>query len=151
MPDDVPAVEALVRAAYGHYVERLGSPPLPMLDDYPARVRAGQLWVLDDARGLVGLVVLEVRPDHLYVDNVAVRPDAQGRGLGPALLAFAEERARSAGLPELRLLTNERMTENRALYARLGWTDTGPVGVEGRRAVGFSRPVRPDGDVTSPG
>ena len=32
---DVPSVAALVKAAYGHYVERIGMLPRPMTDDYP--------------------------------------------------------------------------------------------------------------------
>lgn len=146
-PDDVPAVEALVAAAYGHYVERIGLPPLPMVDDYPARVAAGQLWVVDAPPGGAGpqaLVVLVGHPDHLEVDNVAVAPAAQGRGLGTALLAFARDRAVAAGLPELRLMTNELMTENQAIYEHLGWTRTGRVEREGRRAVTYALRVEPD-------
>jgi len=38
-PEDVEAVRQIVRAAYGHYVARLGKPPGPMLDDYGQRIR----------------------------------------------------------------------------------------------------------------
>jgi ribosomal protein S18 acetylase RimI-like enzyme len=145
---DVPAVEALVAAAYGHYVARIGVPPLPMVDDYPARVAAGQVWVVDAADGgvpgpLLALVVLEEEPDHLEVDNVAVHPGAQGRGLGRALLDFAHARAVAAGLPELRLMTNELMTENQAIYEHLGWRRVGGVVREGRRAVRYAKAVTP--------
>ncbi|WP_198955352.1 GNAT family N-acetyltransferase [Kineosporia sp. R_H_3] len=149
---DVPAVEALVAAAYGHYVARIGVPPLPMVDDYPARVAAGQVWVVDapdgggpdDAAGpLLAVVVLEEEPDHLEVDNVAVHPGAQGRGLGRALLDFAHARALAAGLPELRLMTNELMIENQAIYEHLGWRRVGGVVREGRRAVRYAKPVTP--------
>lgn len=146
-PDDVPAVEALVAAAYGHYVARIGTPPLPMVDDYPARVAASQLWVVDAPPGEPGplaLVVLVHHADHLEIDNVAVAPSAQGRGLGTALLAFAREQAFAAGLAELRLVTNELMTENQALYEHLGWVRTGRVEREGRRAFGYVLRVEPD-------
>ena len=33
-PDDVGGLTRLVQAAYGHYVERLGGPPRPLVDDY---------------------------------------------------------------------------------------------------------------------
>jgi ribosomal protein S18 acetylase RimI-like enzyme len=145
---DVPAVQALVAAAYGHYVARIGMPPLPMVDDYPARVAAGQVWVVDAPEGevpgpLLALVVLEEEPDHLEVDNVAVHPGAQGRGLGRALLDFAHVRAVAAGLPELRLMTNELMTENQAIYEHLGWRRVGAVVREGRRAVRYAKVVSP--------
>ena len=37
---DVPAMTQIVAAAYQRYVERIGKPPAPMLDDYRKHVRA---------------------------------------------------------------------------------------------------------------
>ncbi|RYH14351.1 MAG: GNAT family N-acetyltransferase, partial [Alphaproteobacteria bacterium] len=45
----------------------------------------------------------------------------QGRGHGRALLAQAENLARSLGKGELRLYTNGRFTENLKLYQRVGY------------------------------
>ena len=42
---DVPRLAELVKAAYGHYVERLGGPPRPMLDDYADVVRRRSVTV----------------------------------------------------------------------------------------------------------
>jgi ribosomal protein S18 acetylase RimI-like enzyme len=70
---------------------------------------------------VVGLVVLRTEADHLYLDNIAVHPDAQGTGLGRRLLTFVEERARELGLPEVRLLTHALMRENQRMYARYGY------------------------------
>ncbi|MFD9243727.1 GNAT family N-acetyltransferase, partial [Streptomyces sp. NPDC059556] len=60
-------------------------------------------------------------PPHLYLDNIAVHPDAQGTGLGRLLMGFVESRARELGLPEVRLLTNAMMWENQKLYERYGY------------------------------
>ena len=132
-PADVPAMRALVEAAYAKYVPRIGMRPLPMDDDYDARVENGEAWVVGDP--IEALVVLEDGDGHLLVDNVAVRPDLQGRGFGRALLEFAEATARERGYRELRLYTNERMTENRALYAHLGWVELERATIERRHAV----------------
>jgi hypothetical protein len=35
---DVPAIADIVEQAYRHYVDRMGKPPGPMLEDYAARV-----------------------------------------------------------------------------------------------------------------
>jgi galactokinase len=121
-PEEAPAAAALVERAYGHYVDRIGLRPGPMDDDYPARVAAGELWLLSDPE-LAGLIVLHTVEDHLLVDNVAVEPKRQGEGLGPFLLEFAETQATARGLRELRLFTNAAMTENIALYKRLGWRE----------------------------
>jgi ribosomal protein S18 acetylase RimI-like enzyme len=126
-PGDAAAIRDLVRAAYAGYVGRIGKQPAPMLEDYPALIRAGEVWVLAGEAGVEVLGVLVMRPaeDHLFVDNVAVAPGHQGRGLGRELMAFAEERAERDGLPEIRLYTNEKMHENLAVYGKLGFEETG--------------------------
>jgi ribosomal protein S18 acetylase RimI-like enzyme len=126
-PGDADAVRAIVQAAYGHYVARIGMPPGPMVDDYDRRIAAGQVWILQEDDGIAGLVVLEDMPDALLLDNVAVAPEAQGKGLGRALIAFAEEEARRRGFGELRLYTHVLMVENIALYTRLGFVEIGRV------------------------
>src|SRR5690349_21865601 len=106
-PADVPVVKAVTDAAYEHYIERIGLVPQPMRRDHAANVAAGQVYVTGDP--VVGLVVVEEREDHLYLDNIAVRPDAQGQGVGGRLLRFVEAHARALGLPEVRLYTNAKM------------------------------------------
>ena len=125
-PADRAAIERIVRAAYGLYVERIGKPPGPMLDDYTALISDGRVSVLEEAdRTMAAIIVLLPEPDHLLLDNIAVRPDRQGQGLGRRLIAFAEEQARRLGHSEVRLYTHETMTENIALYTRLGFVETG--------------------------
>jgi ribosomal protein S18 acetylase RimI-like enzyme len=55
------------------------------------------------------------------------------------LLAFAEEEARRCGLPEIRLYTNEAMTENIAYYPRRGYTETHRARDEGFSRVFFRK------------
>jgi len=123
-----------VQRAYDHYVPRIGLRPAPMDADYEAIVRAGRAWVAETEGAVAGVLVLEALEDHLLIENVAVDPHLQGRGVGRALLAFAEARAAELGLPELRLYTHVKMTENQALYARLGYRE-----VERRAEKGFAR------------
>lgn len=124
-PEDAADVAACVNAAYARYVPRMGVKPAPMLADYPAEIAAGRVHVLREGDALRGLIVLIAEPDHLFIENVAVDPEAQGRGYGRRLLDFAEAEARRLGLPELRLYTNELMTENLGLYAHLGYVEVG--------------------------
>lgn len=121
---DAPRLRELVRSAYAHYVERIGGEPRPMIDDYEDVVRRHRVTVAEDDRGaLLGLVVLADEEGDLWVDNVAVDPAVRGTGVGRALLEHAESVARADGRSELWLLTHELMTENRALYARIGFTE----------------------------
>ena len=125
---DIPAVRAIAEAAYRPYVARNGLEPAPLHEDYAARAADGQLWVLTEktatGAAIHGFLVLIEAPGHLLLDNVAVAPAAQGRGHGRALLDFAEGHARRAGLPAIRLYTQEIMVENIAIYARRGYVET---------------------------
>lgn len=133
--EEVAVLRRLVAKAYGHYVARLGKPPGPMLDDYARRVADGQVWVLEFDGRLVGLVVLEDEGDGLLLDNLAVSPAMQGKGYGRRLIALAEEEARRRGHRQVRLYTHVLMTENIALYGRLGFRETGRASEKGFERV----------------
>jgi ribosomal protein S18 acetylase RimI-like enzyme len=121
---DVEPARELVQAAYRLYIPRMGKPPGPMLDDYALRQRMGELYAATIGLEIVGIAVIVRAGDHLHLDNVAVHPRWQGRGIGRTLVAFAEEMAQTLRLPELRLYTHVKMTENIALYGRLGFEET---------------------------
>ena len=131
---DAPLIEQLVIAAYSGYIDRIGMKPNPMLDDYSVLIAGDEVWVLG-SDPLDAVLVLVDRGAFLLIDNVAVRPDQQGRGLGGLLVRFAERRALESGLAEVRLYTNELMTENRARYAKWGYREVGRVSVNGRHGV----------------
>jgi GNAT superfamily N-acetyltransferase len=121
---DVEAVRHVVDAAYGHYVARIGKPPGPMLDDYAKRIADRTAWVLEDDGRIAGILVLEQGQSGLLLDNIAVMPDRQGKGFGSALISFAEAEARRLGFGEIHLYTHALMTENIALYRRIGFVET---------------------------
>jgi ribosomal protein S18 acetylase RimI-like enzyme len=131
---DVPAIADCARAAYRRYVPRIGREPAPMVADFAALVAAGEIHVLLAGAALAGFVVIRPGADHLFIENVAVHPDRQGRGIGRKLLAFAESAAVARGLPALKLYTNVKMTENFPFYESLGFVET-----ERRHEDGFDR------------
>jgi len=138
---DARAVARCVRAAYAHYVERIGREPAPMTADYEALIGAGEVWVARAGEDVAGVLVLRPRPPALLLENIAVAPDRQGEGLGRALMAFAEDRARAEGLAEVVLYTNERMTENLRFYPALGYVETGRAMQDGFARVFFRKVV----------
>lgn len=121
---DQAAIEAVVQAAYAGYVPRIGKPPGPMLADYAALIGQETVHVLDSDGVVEGILVLIPGEEAMVLDNLAVRPDAQGRGFGRELMAFAEETARRAGYLEIRLYANLAMHENIARYLRIGFIET---------------------------
>jgi ribosomal protein S18 acetylase RimI-like enzyme len=120
---DVPKVAALINAAYGHYVERIGMLPRPMTDDYAKVIANRQVTVAESHGTIVGVIVLTVEDEGFLIDNVAVDPSHRGKGLGKALLEVAEAEARRAGFDSIHLYTHEKMTENLALYSRIGYVE----------------------------
>jgi ribosomal protein S18 acetylase RimI-like enzyme len=122
-PADVPRLAELVQAAYGHYVERLGFTPRPMRDDYAEVVREKRVLVAETEGAITGLVVLATDREGFFVDNVAVDPVHQGSGVGRALLERAEADALAAGHASIYLFTAAGMTENVALYERIGYVE----------------------------
>jgi GNAT superfamily N-acetyltransferase len=140
-PGDVAELSAIAAAAYEPYVARIGRPPAPMTADYASAVGRGQVWVAVDDGRIAGLLVLVPAPDHLLLENVAVRPAAQRTGIGARLLALAEDQARQLGLAEIRLYTNVAMTENLVYYPRHGYVETHRGEGDGFSRVYFAKRV----------
>ena len=142
---DVPGITACVCEAYVHYIERIGKRPGPMLEDFDDTVAHGQVHVATDDDGrVVGVIVLQITDEGFYVDNVAVRPGAQGTGLGKRLLRLAELEAARHGYYSLYLATHELMVENRALYVRIGYLEYDRRVVDGYPRVFFRKSLSPD-------
>ena len=136
---DVAAISRIVTDAYAQYIERMGKAPGPMLDDYKVRVAMRSVWVAENVGELVGLIVLLPQKDHVLLDNVAVAPAHQRRGVGHRLMSFAEEEVTRQGYGELRLYTHVTMTENIAMYSALGWQETGRGEQAGYQRVFFRK------------
>jgi ribosomal protein S18 acetylase RimI-like enzyme len=131
--DDLPAIRAVIDAAYARYLPRMEKPPAPMFRDYGPSIEAGTTWVTGSP--VTAVLTLYPRDDHLYVENVAVDPSAQGRGLGRALMEFAEQEAARRRLSRMALVTHEAMAENQAIYARLGYVETERRAEDGYRRI----------------
>jgi GNAT superfamily N-acetyltransferase len=121
--NDLDAVRLTVEVAYTSYIARIGRPPAPMSADYKRAIEEGSVWVAEAGARVSGVLVLYPAPNHLFLDTIAVLPSVQGSGVGTALLAFAETYARSLGLGEIRLYTNELMVENLTYYPRRGYVE----------------------------
>jgi ribosomal protein S18 acetylase RimI-like enzyme len=120
---DAPALSACARSAYAKYVERNGLVPVPMTQDYAEVVREWQVAVIERDGELAALIVIGPAEEGFLLDNIAVAPAHQGRGLGKVLLAFAEEEALRRGFDSIYLYAQEVMTENLSLYRSIGYEE----------------------------
>lgn len=142
-PADAGAVLAVQVAAFAFEARLYPGATLPPLLETPAEL------VADLARGLGYVAVLEgrvvgsvrVRLDgaRLSIARLAVAPEVQGRGIGAALLALAEQAAPAA---EAVLFTGDLSAGNLRLYARAGYVETArePTG-DGVMLVHLRKPL----------
>jgi len=110
-----------------------------MDDDYAEKLRKSDVFVAVDDGGVVGLIVLIATENHLLIENVAIDPEHQGKGIGRSLMALAETYAADRSIPELKLYTNAAMAENLALYPRLGYREYARRTENGLKRVFFSK------------
>ena len=120
-------LEALAQAALKPFAPRFGAhAPLAGLD-FERLVAERSVYVLDDEPGAAGgagpaaLMVARTGDRVMAIGLIAVRPDRQGRGLGRALIAYAEALARLSGLRRVELTVEQVLWEQHARYARLGY------------------------------
>jgi ribosomal protein S18 acetylase RimI-like enzyme len=94
-----------------------------MIENYAEVIANRRVTIAEHHGAIVGVIVLTVDDEGFLIDNVAVDPSVRGRGLGRALLKFAEAEARRAGFDSIHLDTHEKMTENLAIYSRIGYVE----------------------------
>ena len=145
---DADAVRALTRAAYAKWVPLVGREPKPMTADCDAAIRDHRIDLLFQDGELAALIETIREPDHLLIENVAVDPAFQRRGLGRALVAHAEELAAELGYDEVRLYTNRLFDGNVRLYSALGYRIDREEPITGGVRVDMSKPIQPGGGVS---
>ena len=127
---DVPAVVALlVDDMLGRSRERADMDHYLAAFDAMQAERGNRLYVAEDDGRVVacyqliamsGLSLSATR--RAEIEGVRVASDLRGRGLGAALIADAEARARAAGCSLLQFTTNAARTDAHRFYRRLGFT-----------------------------
>lgn len=95
----------------------------PLLD----HTDAGRVWLVEEAGQTVGYVALcfgysiEFGGRDAFVDEMYLREDARGRGLGKSALDKVADEARGLGVKALHLEVARDNTRAQRLYDRLGF------------------------------
>jgi predicted N-acetyltransferase YhbS len=127
--------------------------PLPFpRDQLAAAIDRGEVYVVEDEGDAVATVTLlwddpmywgEQPSDAVYVHKLAVRRDRAGRGIGSAIVAWANAEAVEAGRDFLRLDCLGDNPGIRDYYEQLGFEHRGDLILGGRQMSLYERPVTP--------
>ncbi len=109
---------AVPRGGAGRGRRRAGS-----AEEYRALVESGRIWVADVGGRPVGYVLATDLGGHVHLDQLSVRPEHGGRGLGSALVEVVMGWARRSGSHVRAPLTTFRdVAWNGPWYERRGFT-----------------------------
>jgi ribosomal protein S18 acetylase RimI-like enzyme len=131
-PEDYRAVGGVTLAAYEPMLDDASSSYAEHLGNAEARDHEAELWVAvgPDDREVLGTITLcrEGSPwreiavaDEGEFRMLGVAPDAQGQGVGEALVRHVLDRFREEGAVAVVLSTTPDMSAARRLYERLGF------------------------------
>ncbi|MGN7189197.1 GNAT family N-acetyltransferase [Microbacterium enclense] len=121
----------LTAEAYRHSYEDLSEGYLVSLADVEGRVAQGEVWVAVDGDEIVGSVWVPrpgerlsplAREDELDFRQLAVAPEARGRGVGEALTRHVITLARRRGARRVVMNSGPEMLGAHALYLKLGFS-----------------------------
>lgn len=140
---DVGIVSEVTHRAYSRYVGRMAKKPEPMIADYSRLILNGGVWLAEQHKDVVGLLILETDLDCLLVSSLAVTPEAQGKGIGSKLLQFAELQAYKRNFAQVRLYTNIIMVENIEFYRNRGFVESHRATEFGYSRVYFTKYLEP--------
>lgn len=85
----------------------------------------GRFLLAEEDGKLIGSIFVELKGERAYFGLLAVDPALQGRGIGRALIAAAEQYARDNGATFMDMAIINLRTELPAFYERLGYVVTG--------------------------
>ncbi|MGX5012865.1 GNAT family N-acetyltransferase [Enterobacter asburiae] len=124
--DDVAALPALERAAGERFRD---DPDLAWLaegevisaEQHLGYAERGLSWLALANERPVGFLLAEAHPSSLFIVELSVDLDWQGKGIGRQLIARAADHARKLGLASLTLTTFRDVPWNAPFYAKLGF------------------------------
>jgi len=130
--NDIPALAAVIRAAFKQAADRLGLPP-----DKDSRHASNitDSWIVEDMDKGVRYFIAEAggipvgaftvghpKPDTGFIGRLAILPEYQGRGLGRKLFTYAIDRAAETGADHISVgvISDEKHLVE--WYERMGFT-----------------------------
>ncbi|MEG5464810.1 GNAT family N-acetyltransferase [Enterobacter chuandaensis] len=124
--DDVAALPAIERAAGERFrdypdLARLADGEVISAEQHLDYAERGLSWLALANDRPVGFILTEAHASSLFIVELSVDRDWQGKGFGRQLIARAADHARQMGLRSLTLTTFRDVPWNAPFYARLGF------------------------------
>jgi len=124
-PVDAATISTLIHETFvpfeSEYTAEAFAYTTPAADVVRGRFAEGPIWVAVDRDLIIGTVSGLPEPDRFYIRSMAVKPTAQGTGVGQKLLTTLEEFARDAGYSKLYLYTTFVLPGAKRLYEKNGF------------------------------
>ena len=125
-PGDVTALPAIERAAgerFRDYPELawLAEGDVISAEQHLDYAERGLSWLALANDQPVGFILAELHASSLFIVELSVHLDWQGKGIGRRLIACVADHARKRGLASLTLTTFRDVPWNAPFYARLGF------------------------------
>ncbi|MDR1749902.1 MAG: GNAT family N-acetyltransferase [Enterobacter cloacae] len=125
-PGDVTALPAIERAAgerFRDYPELawLAEGDVISAEQHLDYAERGLSWLALANELPVGFILAELHVSSLFIVEISVHLDWQGKGIGRRLIACVADQARKRGLASLTLTTFRDVPWNAPFYARLGF------------------------------
>jgi GNAT superfamily N-acetyltransferase len=126
IPDDAPALREIELLAGARFrdvgMESIADTEPASVDTLTAYAVAGRSWVALDAHDCpIGYVIIDSVDGNAHVEQISVRPDHQGKGVGRALIDRVRVWAEETGRAAITLTTFGAVPWNGPLYAHLGF------------------------------
>lgn len=136
-PDDYNSVEKIMKQVHRLHVDwrpdiYKPADPVYSKEYFEKLVAEKRLLVAEqegDVTGLLSFVYRHIESDKqqtrnvLFVDDLAVKEDCRGQGIGTSLLAFMKDKVEREHLDGLELQVNARNTAARKMYETFGFTE----------------------------
>ena len=123
--DDADAIADILLEAFSvfepEYTPESFAIVTPRTAEISGRFAEGPMWVAVDEEQVVGTVSVTHEPEGLYIRSMAVRPIAQGRGVGHGLLKAVDEYAAGTEVDRVFLYTTYFVPGAKEMYEKHGF------------------------------
>ena len=123
--DDSPAITEVLHEAFSpfreHYTDDAFAVVTASADVIESRFSEGPIWVSELDGRVVGTVSLTTEPEGFYIRSMAVRPGAQGLGIGHKLLNALNDHVSGIGIERIFLYTTYFVPGAKELYEKHGF------------------------------